>query len=156
MKKMVLIKKRNNGYSLLEVLITVVIMSFSLIGLARLQMKSINANHTANLRTIATQQAYDMADRMRANMQGVMNGNYDNISESIPSDPVCISSGCTVAQMATYDAFQWNSDNAAVLAPLGRGSVKRSGKFFIVTVRWDEDRTGDVNQLKSFSVSFEP
>lgn len=153
MKARIRSRRHNQGYSLLEVLITVLIMSFGLLGLAGLQMKGLNYSHGANLRLLATQQAYDMTDRMRANMAGMLNGNYDNISASIPGDPGCVSSYCSPAQMATYDAFRWNTDNAALL-PSGRGTVTRSVNIFTVTVSWDDERSGTAN--KSFSVRFEP
>ena len=138
---------------MLEVLIAVLVTSFGLLGLAGLTVTGLNSNHGAYLRSIATQQAYDMADRMRANMTGVMNGNYDAITTTIPSDPGCITSGCSTSQMATYDAFRWNTDNASLL-PFGQGTVTRSVNIFTVTISWDESRSGSAN--KSFSVRFEP
>jgi len=146
-------RHRCKGASMLEILIAVLVTSFGLLGLAGLTVTGLNSNHGSYLRSIATQQAYDMTDRMRANMAGVMNSNYDAITATIPTDPGCITSGCSSSQMATYDWFRWNTDNAALL-PSGQGTVTRSVNIFTVTVSWDEGRSGTTD--KSFSVRFEP
>ena len=60
------------GFTMLEVLIAIIIFSFGLLGLAGLQLVSLANNLSANSRSTATALAYDMADRMRANMQGAV------------------------------------------------------------------------------------
>ena len=127
------------GFSLLEVLIAIVILAIGLLGVARLQANSIGFNHGAYLRSQATLQISDMADRMRSNMPGVAAGNYDALAGT-PADPGgCLSTGCTPAQMAQYDAFDWNTSNANQL-PDGAGTVTGSGagSLFTITVTWTE------------------
>ena len=111
-----------NGFSLLEILVAMVVLSIGLLGLAGLQAVSLNNNQIAYYRSIASQQAYDMADRMRANLAGVTTGRYNSLTATLPSNPSCISAGCTVNQMATTDHFQWLTNNAALL-PNGSGRV---------------------------------
>ncbi len=77
-----------NGFSLLEVLIALLVLSIGLLGLAGLQGTGLRYNHSAYLRSQATFQTYDMADRMRANLRGVQQGDYNNVS-GIPTDPGC-------------------------------------------------------------------
>lgn len=126
------------GFSLLEVLIAIVILAIGLLGVARLQANSVGFNHGAYLRSQATLQVYDMADRMRSNMPGVTAGNYNAIAGT-PADPNCFAAGCTPAQMAQYDTFEWNTANAAQL-PGGVGTVTGSGagSVFTITVTWTE------------------
>jgi type IV pilus assembly protein PilV len=118
-------QKPQKGFSMLEVLIAILVISFGLLGLAGLQALGLKNNQTAYLRSLATQQAYDMADRMRANMKGVAAGSYNSIPAGAGSDPGCITSNCSTAQMATNDRYEWNSANAALL-PGGAGSVYRA------------------------------
>jgi len=134
------IHKFNNGFTLFEVLISVLVLSVGLLGLAGLETAGQRDNHSAYLRSQAVLMAYDMVDRMRANMGGVTAGDYDSIS-GIPSDPGCLSSGCSAAQMAQYDAYEWNTQLAQLL-PSGQGKVAKSGSMFTVTVMWDDDRSG--------------
>lgn len=63
---------RSRGFSLLEVLITIVIVSVGLLGMAALQAFSLKANQSANSRTKATALAYMIVDRMRAHGGGAL------------------------------------------------------------------------------------
>jgi len=127
---------------MIEVLITLIILSIGLLGLAALQGNSMTSNHNAYIRSQATILANDMADRMRANMVGIRANNYNNLN-GIPGDPGCISTaaGCTATQIATYDAFEWNTTLSQQL-PAGQGTVVGNGATFAITVRWDEARNG--------------
>ena len=135
------------GFTLLEVLIAIVVLSFGLLGMAGLQANGVRNTHSANLRTLAVHQAYDMADRMRANVNGMKQSLYDNIPITAGTNPACITAGCTASQLRDYDRYIWNTNNAAML-PLGRGTVAAVAgtavpkKEFIITVMWDEYRTG--------------
>ena len=131
---------KTNGFTLLEVLIALVIFSFGLLALAALMAKGLQYNTSALHRSYASTQAYDIADRMRANRLGITAGDYDSISGT-GTDPGCITTGCTPAQMAQYDAWAWNSTNAALL-PSGSGSVTTDGTTYTITVTWDDDRDG--------------
>ena len=158
------------GFTLLEVLIAVVVLSFGLLGLAGLQAAGVKNTHSASLRTLAVQQAYDMGDRMHANSEGILAGAYDAIGTSTPADPACITSGCTAAELATYDQFAWNTNNGTML-PSGRGTVTAiaattaPNKAYVITVMWDDYRTGalgtgcssDPNiDLTCFQITFRP
>ncbi|MGD8569829.1 MAG: type IV pilus modification protein PilV [Gammaproteobacteria bacterium] len=135
--------KQQTGFTMLEVLVAIVVLSFGLLGLAGLQADGLRNNTSAYLRTQANLMAYDMLDRMRANLQGVDNGDYDDLLSTTPTDPGCISSGCSIAQMAQHDAFEWSQKLAEIL-PEGQGQVKGSGigSVFTITVMWDDLRTG--------------
>jgi len=132
--------KNSQGFTLLEVLIALVIFSFGLLALAALMAKGLQYNTSALHRSYASSQAYDMADRMRANRLGIDADNYDSVSGT-GSDPGCITSGCNPAQMAQYDGWAWNSMNAAVL-PSGSGTVEVDdlGTTYRITLTWDDDR----------------
>lgn len=151
------------GFAMLEVLITVLIISVGLLGIARLQTAGIRFNHVSYLKSQAALQAYDMADRLRENQQGVSAGAYDNLSGTT-SNPGCIATACTAGELAQYDHYDWNLANIALL-PAGQGSVARVGNFFLITVRWDGDRSGatgtgcdaaNVNDLKCFRLRIRP
>lgn len=61
---------RQRGATLIEVLVSVVLLSFGIVGLAGLQMNGTKFNHSAYLRSQGTALAYDLADRVRANLCG--------------------------------------------------------------------------------------
>ena len=143
---------KNQGFTLLEVMIALVVFSFGLLALAALMAKGLQFNASALHRSYASSQAYDMADRMRANRIGIENDNYDSVSGA-GTDPDCIDSGCTPAEMAQYDGWAWNSVNALVL-PSGSGIVARSGTTYRITLTWDDDRDGTADD--SFVFDFQP
>lgn len=141
--KVNIINMSQSGISMVEVLVSIVVLSFGLLGLAGLQADGLRSNNDAYMKSQATLLAYDMLDRMRANMQGVENGFYDDLFSETPEDPTCIDSGCTIQQMSQHDAFEWNQ-KVAELLPGGQGRVTGSGSgtIFTITVMWDERRTG--------------
>jgi type IV pilus assembly protein PilV len=134
---------KQSGFTMLEVLVAIVVLAFGLLGLAGLQADGLRNNTSAYLRSQATLLAYDMLDRMRANMQGVESGDYDNLLNTTPTNPNCISTGCSVSQIAQHDAFEW-SQHLSTTLPSGQGRVigNGSGAIFSITVMWDDRRTG--------------
>ena len=129
---------RQSGLSLLEVLVSVAIFAFGLLALAALMANGMRSNTSAMHRSFATNQAYDMADRMRANP----GAEYDGIT-GVGSDPLCISTGCSPAEMLQYDQFQWNSDNQNFLpGDESKGKVVKSGDIYTITIMWDDTRSG--------------
>lgn len=131
------------GFALIEVMVTIIVLAVGLLGMARLQADGIGYNTGSLQRSVAAQQAYDMADRIRANPDGVTLGAYNSLSGS-GTNPSCISSGCTPQQLAQYDFYIWNQENASLL-PSGSGRVSGSNGVFTVIVNWDPDRTGASN-----------
>lgn len=105
------------GFTLLEVLVTVVIFSVGLLGIAGLQMTGMKQTHNSHLRAVATTQVLDMADRMRANMPGVEAANYTQVYTNCTGTGAvdCTSATCSAAQLAEYDVCQWTIETAAAL-----------------------------------------
>jgi type IV pilus assembly protein PilV len=155
---------RQKGLSLIEVMIALAVFSFGLLALAALMASGLKYNTSALHRSYATNQAYDMADRIRANRLGL--NNYNRLS-GIGTDPDCFKTetetetGCTPEKMAQYDTWQWNSDNARLL-PEGRGTVSLSDDptladfgIYTITVSWNDDRESDTAP-DSFVSEFQP
>jgi type IV pilus assembly protein PilV len=118
---------------MLEVLVTLAILSVGLLGVAALQSIGIKFNHQSYQRTQAVFQAYDILDRIRANWKCVSATPacaYDNLlMGTIPgAPPSCLSpdgsAQCTPNQMATSDVAHWNTLNAQLLTA-GRGTICR-------------------------------
>lgn len=138
--------KKQCGFTLLEVLIALLILSIGLLGLASLQTNGLRSNQMASMRTTATQLAYNIADRMHANPVGVDAQDYvitvSDVDPVIATD--CESTTCTSLQMATYDLSQWRS--AINTLPGGSSSITRTVTGTVVThtitVFWDEYRQG--------------
>lgn len=135
--------RHNNGFSLVEVLVAMVVLAIGLLGLAGLQTASLKANSSAYQRSQASIMANEILDRIRANRVGLAAGFYDDPYASTPADPGCVSTGCSVANMAAYDVWYWETSLGNIL-PSGQGDITGSGagSVFTITVMWDDNRTG--------------
>src|SRR5690606_35939345 len=105
-----------DGFSLIEVLVALLVLSVGLLGLAMLQIEGLKHNTDAYYRTQATVLAYDIMDRMRANSDAARNGDY--VSTAIPAEETCgdTSSGCgSPAALASYDLHHWYTQLKAAL-----------------------------------------
>ena len=162
------IHRKESGVAMLEVMVAIIVVSFGLLGLASLQLTGMKNSQTSYLRSIATAQAYNMADRMRANIAGVTAGEYDNVTTTIPARPDCsnpfqLTGGCTPAEMADYDAYIWLTNSTSLL-PGGRGTITKiaGSSGFIISVLWDEkcisgeSSCTSGNLTRSFSTRFVP
>lgn len=115
------------GFSLIEVLVALLVLSIGLLGLAALQTTGLAFNHQSYERTQAVIQAYDIIDRMRANRSGsgdTINSTYNNVSLGYLPTPskYCTSQECTSDELATYDIWYWNAVNASILSE-GKGAI---------------------------------
>jgi type IV pilus assembly protein PilV len=131
---------RQQGFTLLEVLIALLVLSIGLLGLAALQTTGLRSNEMASMRTTSTMLAYDISDRMRANPQGVTKGEYIKPVSGTPPD--CIAGDCEPEELAAFDLSQWTT--AIALLPGGQGDITQTAGpplVHTITVRWDENRT---------------
>lgn len=111
------------GYSLIEVLLTVVILSIGLAGVGLLQVNNVQNTYNANNRALATNSAMDMANRIRSNMIAYGLESFADVTAG--TDNGCTNNAdslCTAVQMAQDDFRQWNQNIAAIL-PQGSGMV---------------------------------
>jgi type IV pilus assembly protein PilV len=102
-------RHRSNGFSLLEVLVTLLIFSLGLIGLAGLLLLSVKTNYASIQRTQAIFLAQSLSERMRSNVIGVWNGSYDGKWSAVPSascDPTS-ATGCSPVELASWDLAVW-------------------------------------------------
>jgi type IV pilus assembly protein PilV len=105
--------RREFGFSLVEVMVSVLVTSVSLLGMAGMQITSKRAGHEAIQRTAATAMAMDILERMRSNPQAVAAYSAAAIGggsiEAEPS-PNCSNDDteiCTSLQLAAHDLWEW-------------------------------------------------
>ncbi len=124
-------RRKSYAFSLIEVLISLFILSTGLLALAGLQIKSIQTSHHAYLLTQATLQAHDMAERIKSNPVF----NYKNTTNT-SHKPDCILRTCLPKEIAQYDISEWQQ-NIALLFPEGAGSIKENRpNNFTVEINW--------------------
>ncbi|MBD9501427.1 type IV pilus modification protein PilV [Pseudomonas sp. PDM23] len=148
--------KLSEGFTLVEVLVSVLILGVGLLGLAGLQNVGISAGYSALQRSQASWLASEMADLLRANPDAARAGAYDtNFLDVAAGCPK--SAGSTRAQL---DLGQWQADVCETLGGTGSGLVQvaHSGGQYsaLIVVRWSDrrarERLGEVgNAWETFT-----
>lgn len=99
---------------MLEVLITLFILSVGLLGLAAMQTEGLKTGSGSLLRSKAVVAMADITDRMRANAAGLNNYQLPltlaaTITKTFPSGPpdYCATKRCSATEMAQFDMDQW-------------------------------------------------
>ncbi|MDZ4279288.1 type IV pilus modification protein PilV [Hydrogenophaga sp.] len=164
------LSRRQSGVSLIEILVSVLLLTFGIVGLAGLQFSGTKFNHSAYLRSQGTSLAYDVADRMRANLSGAYLTDFAD-TFVVANGPAC--GEVLGAATAVRDVNQWKSCLEAVL-PVGRGRVSRlagsanyvdqcgvthtgtGGRdLFVIEVTWSNVRLQDENNAECVVVRTE-
>lgn len=146
-----------SGFTLVEILVALLVLSIGLLGLAALQLTSFQFNTDSYLRTQTTFSAYDIVDRMRINPTGLDAGNYDvtssaNADSKVTSYQGCSGSGgacncdgaaasCSAANLALYDLGRWYAklDETLPGANTRRATISRtSANLVTITINWNE------------------
>jgi type IV pilus assembly protein PilV len=138
--------KNNHGFTLLEVLVAIVILTVGILGMAGLQGTALRSNHNAQLRSQATNLAHDMAERMRANRTTALAdaANYQVAVDTTPTTPStdCSTGTCTTEELATYDKYRWWQAVHTLPAGTAKVTVNTTRRSAEIRVLWDNDRTG--------------
>lgn len=133
--------RRAHGFTLIEVLIALVIMSVGMLGIAGLYVHSMQAGRTSIFRHNAVTLASDVADRIRANPRAAATyALADPMTASI-----CYTSGidCTRDEMALNDIYLWNLQarntlpNGAVTVVFNLG-LAPAPPTYAITIAWTE------------------
>ncbi len=136
--------RSNQGFTLIEILVAVLILSIGLLGLAALQTASVGNNKYAMQRSQAQMFAFDIIERMRANRDAATAGEYDI---AITTTTVTLSAPPLPSEI---DLDDWRTSMLLVTTgtvrnaglPSGISSVATTnvgGEFLVtVTIQWNE------------------
>lgn len=124
--------RRTAGFSLVEVLISMVILSFALLGTAALTANGLKSTNDSSYRSQATFLADDILDRMRANITKARGGQYN----------IDIAGTQTAAAntLEYFDGKEWLASLKDAL-PGGKGSVKVAAGVATIVITWDGGAT---------------
>ncbi|MEE9426015.1 MAG: type IV pilus modification protein PilV [Methylococcales bacterium] len=135
--------EQNRGSTLIEVLVTAVIMAVGLLGVASVQITSLKTNDSTYNRTQSAMSTYNMMDYIRANRESAIAGDY-NISLSAFSD-LSTPSGNSIPETDRYHWFQKLNNNV----PSAKAAINcNSSGICAVKVQWDDTRAEATTSTK--------
>lgn len=140
-------RARQAGFSMIEVLVTLLIISLALLGTAGLQAYSVRMNQGGQFRSQAVFLVSDLAERMEANRAAAIAGSYVVATSGVPTavSTACVDGACTAVNLATFDLSQWQNAIAATL-PQSTWTVAQTvvgnPSVYTITVSW-VDRQSD-------------
>ena len=144
-------RSNNKGFTLVEVLVAVVILSIGLLAVAGMQTTSLRGGNSALLRSQAVLGAEDILDRMRANRvafnQYVIDMDEPDHSSLTDPDNLDEWRNALAALTTPYtgmvltDLAEWKFFLARNL-PSGEGSVAVNGNVVTVVVQWQDSYGG--------------
>lgn len=146
---------QQDGFTLLEVLVALLVLSIGLLGLAGLQTIGMRSNMMATMRTLSTQYTYNISDRMRSNPDGLTTTNQfyvigvDDPTPVITSADNCYILECTPAQTANFDLWQWRNEMGKLPGIKSQITQGTAGGITVhtITVHWNETRDPSVTGL---------
>ena len=115
---------------MIEVLVSITLVAFALFALIGMQTTALRHQQMAHLRSIANQFSADLAERVRANIQGAHRGAYNVSPQRYPAlasrAPACATSGeCAPHELAAKDLHEWRVGLSRAM-PGGWGDIAGS------------------------------
>jgi len=139
-------RKRQSGFTLLEVLVALVVLSIGLLGIGKLVLVSSKGNDSAYMRSQATAFAYSILDDMRANRDQALAGAYIVATGAYAGAQDCVTGTCSPSQLVVSDLQSWKTTLGQQL-PSGDGSVTtatvvgadgQNRTTATITVQWND------------------
>ncbi len=131
-------KKMNNqsGLTMIESLVSLLVISIGLLGIAALQISSLQQTASAQWHSQAVWYSYEMIDRINVNRDSF--NDYIGVDTNTENDQNCRVEACTPAQLVTSDAREWGEMMQSL--PGGRGQITDAGNnSLLVTVMWNDN-----------------
>lgn len=133
-------KRAQEGTTLIEVLVALLILTVGLLGAAAFQLNALKYTDSARMSSQASFIAYDMLDRIRANSG----------ADYTVTPPT--SGNLNVAR--DQDLYDFTSNIAALLGSTATGSVTLNQRVYTITINWDDSRAANVaNTRRSLVVT---
>lgn len=156
---------RQHGFSMIEVLIAVLILSFGISSIGMMMLTTLQNTRGAALRGKAVALAQDMAERIRANYAG---REFYDTSVTTGANKTCFETGATAAsdcsphELAQHDIFQWRQMLADTVAglPDANASVTRDTSTtppeYDIRISWTDGTNADGLVTQTFTLSTRP
>lgn len=143
---------KSKGFSLFEVLVSILVLALGVIGAAGMQLTALRTSQQSAIQTTALELATELADKMRANDRAMKASDESNLflgidytTSTAPTVPsrFCYdrSASCDAGQLAAFDIYEWEKRLKEGL-PDGRAVICRDAKPWDSTAhayKWECD-----------------
>lgn len=134
------------GFSMIEVLISLVLIAVAMFGHAGLQLNAMKFAKGGASRMQAAFLSNELAERMEANKVGSVNGDY--VVASVSSTPStastdCTTTACNASALAAYDLAEWTTRVAATLPGASwqiTNPTTGNPSTYRIVVNWEDRR----------------
>ncbi len=130
-------KRAQEGMTLIEVLVALLILGVGLLGAASIQLNALKYTDSARMTSQASFIAYDMMDRIRANAA----------ADYTVTPPT--SGNLSVAR--DQDLYDFTRNIVSFGGPTATGSIALHQRVYTITITWDDSRAANsANSRRSF------
>ena len=147
-------KRRSHGFSLVEVLVALIVMSVGLLGIAKMQAAALSNTAIASTRSLAAIEAASLAASMHSN-RGYWSSPTVATSITLQGETVtpspatlkdCLSESCAPDNLAAYDLREWTNAAVQVLPPDYQASITcaatQTPPNCTIRIQWAEKSVG--------------
>lgn len=142
---------KNSGFTMIEILVALLIVSVGLLGLARLQIFGIKNTQSGYARSQVSFLGNDIMERIQQNKDSaIVDGSYNIALTATPTAVNCIGAGsnCDPAAMANFDLGIWKNYLTDFL-PNGAGSISSAqagdNQIFTITIQWFDENQSEAS-----------
>ncbi|MCQ6259945.1 type IV pilus modification protein PilV [Pseudomonas sp. Q11] len=133
-------KQAQDGMTLIEVLVAVLILGVGLLGAAMVQLNALKYTDSSRMTSQASFIAYDMLDRIRANSSA-------DYTVTPPSSP-----NLNVAR--DQDLYDFKTNIVSFGGATATGTVALHQRVYTITISWDDARAANTTNAAEARRSF--
>lgn len=155
-----------NGFTLIEILISMVILSIGLLGLGVMQTISMKDNQDSYMHTQAVALVYEMNDSIKANPGEWRKSTLPTPGASCSSGCDSLANACTAAQLAAFDYCNWQKNVArkmiatakaeVLISPVSGSQCQGAATLRCIKISWSPNHQTTANSNSSFELEMSP
>lgn len=155
---------RQSGVTLVEVLVSVLVLAIGLLGAAAIQLNALKYTDSSTMSSQASFIAYDMMDRIRANVDG--NSSANGVTDVLSTYAISATGAAPTGSLSNarnQDLADFKANVAAFGGATATGSIVIAKPVVTVTITWDDARaatssdavraTNPTSTIRTFTIS---
>ncbi|WXF88015.1 type IV pilus modification protein PilV [Pseudomonas syringae pv. atrofaciens] len=149
---------RQTGMTLIEVLVSVLILAIGLLGAAAIQLNALKYTDSSAMTSQASFIAYDMMDRIRANVDGNASANGStNVLATYNLPNLDAAPAANLNKARDQDLFDFKDNIGNFASASGTGSIVVSDSTLVtITIGWSDNRAAGASNQATGSPAATP